>query len=166
MIKSEGFIGIKMHPYYQDFHLDEDRMLPIYEEIAKCNLMLVSHTGFDIAFPHDDRADCRSILKISEKFPQLKFIATHLGAWQQWDNVEQKLAGKHIYTETSWSMEYLSPQQARRIILNMPADCVLFGTDSPWTDQGKTISLLKALNLPKDLENKIFRDNAMSLLGL
>ena len=99
-------------------------------------------------------------------FPRLKFVATHLGAWQQWEEVERKLAGKHIYMELSWSLEYLSPEQARQIILAHPADCILFGTDSPWTDQGKTLSLFRNLNLPADLEIKILRDNAMALLGL
>jgi uncharacterized protein len=164
-IKAEGFKGVKMHPYYQDFRLDEDRMLPIYEELIRNDLMLVVHTGFDIAFPNDDRADSHKILKIAEMFPQLKFVATHLGAWQQWDEVEKILAGKHIYMETSWSLECISPEQARRIILKHPPDCVLFGTDSPWTDQGKSIELLKALKLPAELEKRILQDNATSLLG-
>lgn len=165
IIIAEGFRGVKMHPYYQDFRLDDERLLAIYEELAKNDLMLVVHTGFDIAFPNDDRADSRKILKITETFPELKFVATHLGAWQQWDEVEKVLAGKHIYMEISWSLDYLPPEQARRIILKHPADCVLFGTDSPWTDQGKSIQLLKALNLPADLEKRILRDNAIALLG-
>jgi predicted TIM-barrel fold metal-dependent hydrolase len=165
-IKEAGFKGVKMHPYYQDFRLDEDRMLPIYEELTRCGLMLVVHTGYDIAFARDDRADCHRILKVTEMFPQLKFVTTHLGAWQQWDDVERVLAGKHIYMELSWSLEYLSAEQARRIILAQPADCVLFGTDSPWTDQGRTIELFKALKLPQELEKRILRDNAITLLGL
>jgi uncharacterized protein len=164
-IRAEGFKGVKMHPYYQNFRLDEDRLLAIYEELIKNDLMLVVHTGFDIAFPNDDRADSRKIVKITEMFPQLKFVATHLGAWQQWDEVEKILAGKHIYMETSWSLEYLSKEQARRIILKHPADCVLFGTDSPWTEQGKSIELLKKLELPEELERRILRDNASALLG-
>ncbi|MGA2092271.1 MAG: amidohydrolase family protein [Sedimentisphaerales bacterium] len=164
IIKAEGFRGVKMHPYYQDFRLDEDRMLAIYEELIRNDLMLVVHTGYDIAFPNDDRADSHKILKVTEMFPQLKFVATHLGAWKQWDEVEKILAGKHIYMETSWSLECISPEQARRIILKHPADCVLFGTDSPWTDQGKSIELLKALKLPQDMERRILVANAESLL--
>jgi hypothetical protein len=165
LIKEAGFKGIKMHPYYQDYFLDEDRMLPIYEELERLDLMVTAHTGHDIAFPNDDRASCQRILKVTEMFPKLKFVATHLGAWQQWEEVERELAGKHIFMELSWSLDYLSPEQARRIILTHPADCVLFGTDSPWTDQGKTLSLLRNLELPRELERKILRDNAMAILG-
>jgi uncharacterized protein len=166
LIKDAGFKGIKMHPYYQDYFLDEDRMLPIYEELERLDLMVTAHTGHDIAFPNDDRASCQRILKVTEMFPKLKFVATHLGAWQQWDEVERELAGKHIYMELSWSLDFLKAEQAKRIILAHPADCVLFGTDSPWTDQGKTLLLLKNLKLPQELERKILRDNAMALLRL
>ncbi len=165
LIKEAGFKGIKMHPYYQDYRLDEDRMLPIYEELERNGLMVTAHTGYDIAFARDDRANCRRILKVTEMFPKLKFVATHLGAWQQWEDVAQMLAGRHIYMELSWSLEYLPPEQARQIILAHPADCLLFGTDSPWTDQGKTLSLLRSLELPRELERKILRDNAMAILG-
>jgi len=165
-IKQEGFKGVKFHPYYQNFHLDEDRMLPIYEELEGNDLIAVSHTGYDIAFPKDTRADCRRILNVTKMFPKLKFVTTHLGAWQQWDDVERLLAGKHIYMELSWSLEYLAAEQARRIIVAHPEDCVLFGTDSPWTDQAKTLSLLKNLELPGHLEKRILRDNALELLGI
>jgi uncharacterized protein len=166
LIKEAGFKGIKMHPYYQNYFLDEERMLPIYEQLEQNGLMVVAHTGYDIAFPNDDRASCCRILRVAEMFPRLKFVATHLGAWQQWDDVEKILAGKHIYMELSWSLEYLTAEQAKRIILAHPVDCVLFGTDSPWTDQGKTVSLFKNLNLPDDLELKILRNNASALLRL
>jgi len=165
MITDAGFRGIKMHPYYQNYFLDEDRMLPVYEYLQQNSLMVTAHTGYDIAFPNDDRACCRRILNVTKMFPKLKFIATHLGAWQQWDDAEKELAGKHIYMELSWSLEYLNQEQARRIILTHPADCVLFGTDSPWTDQGKTLSLLSNLNLPAKLEQKILRDNALAILS-
>ncbi len=29
-IKKEGFKGIKFHPYYQDFRIDDERLFPIY----------------------------------------------------------------------------------------------------------------------------------------
>ena len=48
------------------------------------------------------------------------------------------------------------------MILAHPAEYVLFGTDSPWTAQDKTLSLLKGLDLGPDLEKKILRENAPS----
>src|SRR5210317_1899721 len=50
MIRAEGFKGIKMHPYYQQFFLDDETLFPAYEKICALWLILVMHTGFDIAF--------------------------------------------------------------------------------------------------------------------
>ena len=52
-IRAEGFPGIKLHPFYQDFFADEDRMFDLYEETIRQGLLLVMHTGYDIAFPQN-----------------------------------------------------------------------------------------------------------------
>ena len=165
LIKSAGFKGIKMHPFYQDFFLDEPKMLPIYEKICDENLILMMHTGFDIAFERIRRCDPVKIAYVVEKFPRLKFISTHLGAWQDWQEVQRLLVGKPIYMELSMSLEYLEPEVARNMILAHPADYLLFGTDSPWTSQPNTLNLLRQLKLGAKLENLICRQNAARLLS-
>ena len=77
-----------MHPYYQNFVLDENRMWPLYERIAAEGLILVMHTGFDIGFPRKRIADPCKIVAVVERVPELKFVATHFGAWDLWDEVE------------------------------------------------------------------------------
>lgn len=163
-IRAAGFAGIKMHPYYQRFTLDEERMWPIYQRIAAEGLILVMHTGFDIAFPRDPIASPARIIRVVERCPELKFIATHLGAWEQWEEVEASLAGRPIYMDLSYVLHLLPTADARRIILAHPADYLLFGTDSPWADQKTVIKELKNLGLPAALEEKIFWQNAVRLL--
>jgi predicted TIM-barrel fold metal-dependent hydrolase len=41
---------LKFHPYYQDFDIDSPKMDPIYEAIQANRMLVVMHTGFDIAF--------------------------------------------------------------------------------------------------------------------
>jgi predicted TIM-barrel fold metal-dependent hydrolase len=165
-IRQEGFQGIKLHPYYQDFFADEDRMLRFYEEVSRQDLLLVMHTGYDIAFPRIRRADAERLLHIKESFPTLKFITTHLGAWQQWDEVCQYLIGREIYMEISFAMEDLGPERTRKMVMDHPDGYVLFGTDSPWTEQVQTLALLKNLNLPDEKLRRILAGNASMLLGL
>jgi len=164
-IKGEGFKGIKFHPYYQDFDVDEERIFPIYEKAVEENLIVVMHTGYDFAYPRISKADPAKIASVMEKFPELKLVTTHLGAWDQWEEVEKLLLGKRIYMEISFSLEYIKKDVARSIILNHPKDYILFGSDSPWTDQGKTLSLLKDLGLGQKREVLILRDNAVRLLN-
>ena len=164
-IKKKGFKGIKIHPYYQNFNLDEKKMFDIYEKVESSNLILVSHTGYDFAFERVRKADPEKIIKIKKSFPDLKFITTHLGSWEMWDEVEKFIVGKEIYMEISFSLQFLPEEKAKRIILKHPHQYILFGTDSPWADQGETLKRLKKLKLPDKIEEMILYKNASSLLS-
>jgi len=163
-IKQEGFKGIKFHPYYQNFTIDEERLFPVYEKICDENLMLVMHTGFDFAFQRIKIADPENIITVLEKFPSLTLITTHLGAWEQWDVVEKFLLGKPIYMEISFSLEFLD-NAVKKIITHHPPEYILFGTDSPWAEQQKTLALLRELHLGDEKEELILRENALRLLN-
>jgi predicted TIM-barrel fold metal-dependent hydrolase len=163
-IAQAGLKGIKMHPYYQDFYLDDPKLDPLYEAIQGEGLLLTMHTGYDFAFEWIDRASPAQILAVVEKFPDLKLVTTHLGGWQQWDEVEELLVGKPIYMETSFSAKYLNQKELMRILMDHPSDYILFGTDSPWTDQSVEIEAIMELGLPEKLLDNIFYHNAHRLL--
>lgn len=165
-IKQVGLKGIKLHPFYQDFYLDEDTMLEFYEQVCKHDLILVMHTGYDIAFEHIRRAEPARIVKVMKKFPELKLITTHLGAWQMWDEVETEIIGRKIYMEISFALDYLPADKAKKLFENHPVDYILFGTDSPWRSQKETLNLLNKLNLDTQKMDKILRGNAKNLLGI
>ena len=165
LIKAEGFKGIKLHPYYQDFYADEERLFDLYQKLCEEHLLVVMHTGFDIAFPRVRRADPMRLLKIKRAFPDLMLVATHLGAWEQWDEAQDMLIGKPIYIEISFSLDYLTEDAAREMLLGHPDEYLLFGTDSPWTDQARTLSQLRNLRLSEKKLKRMLSDNAAALLG-
>ncbi|RJX35436.1 MAG: amidohydrolase [Desulfurivibrio sp.] len=165
-IRRHGFQGIKLHPYYQDFFLDEKRLLPLFARISELGLILVMHTGFDIGFPRELRADPTKIAALMRQLPGLKFIATHLGSWQQWQEVQEELVGTSVYFDIAFSLEYLPREMARKIILSHAPDRVLFGSDSPWAAQQNTIDLLRSLELGPAREAQILGGNAERLLAL
>ncbi|MCX7988186.1 MAG: amidohydrolase family protein [Thermodesulfovibrio sp.] len=166
IIKEEGFIGIKMHPFYQNFSIDDENAFYIYESLIENDLLIVMHCGYDISFPEWDIASPQRIIRVINKFPELKFVTTHLGAWKQWDEVEKLIIGKKIYMEISFSFGWLPDEKIREFILKHPSDFILFGTDSPWADQGKEIENLKKLAFPEQLLNKILYINAETLLKI
>lgn len=163
-VKEEGFLGIKMHPYYQNYFLADERLTPFYEALSETGLLLVAHCGFDIGYPSIRCADPAQTLKLITNFPELKLIATHFGGWKLWDEVEELLIGKEIYMEISFALKYLKPEQAERMITNHPADYLLFGSDSPWEDQSVCLQRLKKLSLSSTLFAKITEKNAEKLL--
>lgn len=163
-VKEEGFIGIKMHPYYQDYFLADERLTPFYEALSETGLLLVAHCGFDIGYPPIRCADPAQIVKLITNFPRLKLIATHFGGWKLWDEVEDLLIGKEIYMEISFALKYLKEEQVKRMINNHPADYLLFGTDSPWEDQSQCLQRLHDLALASTVFAKITGKNAKKLL--
>jgi predicted TIM-barrel fold metal-dependent hydrolase len=164
-IATEGFKGLKFHPYYQDFDLDSPQMDPIYEAISQNNMLVVMHTGYDIAFERIDRAGPKRVLNVIARFPQLKLITTHMGAWYDWDEVERQLLGKPIYMDISVSRQFLDEHRFRKLLLNHPSDYILFGSDSPWADQHSEIQAIGRLDLPEKFMKKLFYENAMKLLA-
>lgn len=163
-IHEEGFIGIKLHPYYQDFFIDDHKLDDLYGALIEHDLLVVMHTGFDIAFPRMELCDPSRIRTIVKKFPALKLITTHLGAWDQWEEVRELLIGRPIFMELSYALDFLEPRTARDMIVSHPAEYLLFGSDSPWSDQKNSLDLLRALDLEPELFQRITRDNAESLL--
>ncbi len=164
-VRDAGLRGIKIHPYYQDFDLADEAFDPFYAAVAQAGLILVSHTGFDMAFPRDRKADAARILAVSRRHPTLKFLATHFGAWDDWMDVESTLIGHRINLELSLTLELIPADQARRMILAHPSDCLFFGSDSPWGNPADTLRLLRGLDLPEPLLRKILCENALALLS-
>ena len=164
-IKDQGFIGLKMHPYYQDFLLDDPELLDMYRRISELDLLLVMHTGYDIGYPRIQRADPKRILNVVEEVPQLRLITTHLGGWDEWTDVRNLLTGRPIYMEISFALDFLDQIRLRELIENHPPEFILLGTDSPWADQATTLKMLGKLGLDADLFSRIVRDNALQLLA-
>jgi uncharacterized protein len=159
-----GFIGIKMHPYCQNFFLNEKRLTPFYEALSETGLLLVVHCGYDIAYPPIRYADPAQILALQQRFPRLRLISTHFGGWQLWDEVTEMLIGRKIYMEISFALQYLQEEQAIRMLTSHPPEYLLFGSDTPWDDQADCIARLKALKLEPKLVTAILSENARKLI--
>jgi predicted TIM-barrel fold metal-dependent hydrolase len=164
-VAEAGLRGLKLHPYYQDFDLDEERLMPLYRAIDKHGLLLVCHTGFDFAFSRVRKAEPARIRRVLDRVPTLKLLTSHMGAWDDWDEVEKHLIGQPITMDISLSLDLLGPARARAMIEAHPADRVLFGSDSPWASQAETLKSLRALGLGAEREAAILGGNAKTLLG-
>lgn len=160
-----GLLGIKLHPMYQGFAVDEERLWPLYAAAEQSGLMLMLHAGRDMSFPaDDDRADPRRILKLHRAFPDLTLVAAHMGGWRQWREVAQVLAGTNVYLETSFSLDQCAPDQMRDILARHSIERILFGSDSPWQGQAETIALVRRTWPRTTDQQKVLAGNAERLL--
>ena len=104
--------------------------------------------------------------------PPKKLVLAHMGAWSQWKEAERFLGTPGVWLDTSFCLSpsgrppFLPREQFVRMVRLHGADKVLFGTDSPWTDQGESLALLRRSGLTEDELKKILSENAAFLLGI
>ena len=167
-IKSLGLKGVKLHPDYQNFEIDEERLFPIYKKIAQLGLICVFHAGYDCYSPGHIHATPQMSKRVHEAVPELKMVLAHLGANRQWEQVDEVLAGLpgSIYFDSSMLAGYITEEQAYRIIKKHGADRILLGSDCPWSGTLENAELIKSLPLTVEEKELILYKNAQRLLGM
>lgn len=161
-----GLKGLKFHAEYQNFSLDDKKMLWIYDYALNKGLIILHHAGVDPGMPPPYRSSPQQFLKIVEAMQGGIIVAAHLGGHQQWDDVEKYLVGKNIYFDTSMGFDYFSPEQFLRIVKNHGVDKILFASDSPWSKAKTEIGHIKSLNLTETEINGILGGNAQRILNI
>ena len=90
-IKELGLHGIKLHPDYQGFMIDDERMDKIYDAIERADLPVIFHSGYDCVSPDLIHSTPERALNMIKKHPKLKVILAHLGANMMWEQVRDVL---------------------------------------------------------------------------
>ncbi|MBC8584614.1 amidohydrolase family protein [Youxingia wuxianensis] len=166
-VKELGFYGVKLHPDYQKFFVKEEKYFPIYETLAKLELPLTFHTGWDPVSPDVVHAPPKDVALVAKAFPNLTIIAAHMGGLNRYDESEKYLAGiPNVYLDTAMSSVYCNPEQFERLIRKHGIDRVLFATDCPWSTPEAELALLNRTGLTKEEKEKIMYKNACRLLKL
>lgn len=162
-IKALGLKGVKLHPDYQGFSVDDEKMKPIYKKISELGLITVFHAGQDYGFPPPYGATPEKLEKALSWFDS-PVVAAHYGGIGCGEEVLGRLCGKDIYFDTSFGYGTLPKYYAQKIIERHGADKILFGTDTPWHTAKMEISLLDTLQISPAEFQKITHLNAEKLL--
>ncbi|MHC4118183.1 MAG: amidohydrolase family protein [Planctomycetota bacterium] len=107
-------------------------------------------------------------LDVVESSPEVSFILAHLGCFASRDWREHiraiKAAGKipNLYLDTSSVVFFEYLKQAAD---ELPAEKLIFGSDSPLVDSRVELYKIRLLDLPKDKEQLILSGNILRLLG-
>ena len=166
-IKELGLYGVKLHPDYQDFIVDDSRLFPIYEAISELQLPVTFHTGWDPYSPNLTHAPSQAVAKVADLFPRMTIIAAHMGGLNRYDESEEYLAGKeNVYLDTALSCRNCSPEQMLRLIRRHGAEKVLFASDCPWSRSSDELAFLERLPLTSKERDAIYFQNARRLLNL
>ena len=160
-IKKLGLHGIKLHPDFQKFKIDDEKMFPVYKILEREKLPILFHTGdkrYDFSGP-------RHLIKIMEKFPDLVCIGAHFGGYSEWKEAEMYPKSKNLFFDTSSSLDVLPKEEALALISHFGVEQFMFGTDYPMWTPGEEIEKVLALGLSEDDYEKIFHANFERLFG-
>lgn len=159
-IRQLGLRGLKFHPDFQQFPIDDPGMDKIYEAVG--GLPLLFHVGDNrTQFSKPER-----LLNIHRKYPELKLIAAHMGGYSEWDRAWKYLIGQDIWLDISSTIKFLSPDEVRRMVVAHGVDRVLFASDYPATTPRRAVEEVMSLGLSAADNEKIFYRNAEKLLGI
>ena len=161
-----GLRGLKLHPEYQDFVVDDERMLGLYDYALSKGLILLFHAGVDTAYPPPVKSTPYRFARIAEAMRGGVIITAHLGGYEQWDEVEEALAGTDVYMDTSTGFEYFSKEQFLRILEKHGADRILFASDAPWSNAKDEMEIIRALPIPDGDKAAILSGNAKRILNI
>ncbi|MDD6146967.1 MAG: amidohydrolase family protein [Oscillospiraceae bacterium] len=162
-IKRLGLKGVKLHPDFQRFRVDDKKCFPIYEMCQAENLPVLLHTG-DSRYAFSNPENVRPIL---EAFPKLTVIGAHFGGWSCWKEACRALSHyENFYVDCSSSFDWLTPEESAELVRAYTADRVLFGTDFPMWDHELEYKRFMAMELSDEDNRKILYQNACKLFSI
>lgn len=180
-LKEHGIRGIKIHPVYQGVALDDVRFLRLLEKAGELDLIVVTHAGDDIGFPGLDLSSPGHVKRALSQVGPVKMVLAHMGGWKRWDEAKDSLSERNVWLDTSFSLGtisdpdgYYTPEERRLLsreafcdmVRTFGSDRILFGTDSPWTDQKESVRDLLTLPLSDQEKENILSGNGKKLLGI
>ncbi len=158
-VKERGTRGIKLHPDFQKFYLDDPHLMEIYKICEKLDLPVLFHVG-DV---NTDYSTPRRVRNVADSLPGLTIIAAHLCGYSVWDEAEKYLIGTRVYTETSDALLGLKPEKVVELIRKHGVDKVMFGSDYPLDTPAAIFAKFDALPLDEEEKEQIYRKNAEKL---
>ena len=164
-IKSLSLKGVKFHPEYQNFFVDDEKMKPIYKEIGKLDLITVFHAGHDYGFGEPFHCMPENLANALRWFDS-PVIAAHWGGSGCATEVLKHLVGKDVWFDTSFGYGTMPKAFAQNLIEKHTPDRFLFASDMPWHRPAWEMRLIETLDLSLDEKEKIYSKNAKSLLKL
>lgn len=153
--------GIKLHPDFQKFNIDDESAERFYRA-AEGKLPILLHMG-------DDRYEYSKparLAKMAKKYPKVNFIAAHFGGYRCWAEAPIYKGLDNVYFDTCSSLPFISAEKARELIDMFGADKFFFGTDFPMWDATGEHERFNKIPLTESEREMILSGNIKKLLNL
>ena len=165
-LRSAGFRGIKLHPEYQLFTLDDPRMKPVWESCQELGMLVMLHAGGERVFDPPYHTSPTAIARFIDRYPRLTVAAAHLGGFGMWDESERELIGKNLYLDLSHTFNWMPDEQIVRMVRNHGVERILWGTDAPWQRPSEILARFLEQPFSERERSLILWENTCRLLNL
>ena len=155
---ANGLLGIKLHPDFQKFAIDDPSAGRMYAA-ASGRMPILFHAG-DKRFGYSNPS---RIAAVADRFPGLTIIAAHFGGYSEWEDAERILYRRDMYFDTSSALFALDPARAAEMIRAAGVEKFLFGSDFPMWDHATEFERFMRLPLSDSERAAILSDNAIRL---
>jgi predicted TIM-barrel fold metal-dependent hydrolase len=165
-----GFVGAHFYPHWFEMAPDHARMYPFYAKCVELGVPIQMQVGQSLIYAPDRplRSTGRPITLdgIACDFPELVLIGIHVGI--PWVSEMIAMAWKHpnVYIGSDAHSPRYWPPEFVQYINTYGQDKVLFGTDFPVLDFGRTMREIDELGLRPASKRKFLRDNVARVYGL
>lgn len=163
-IKELGLKGIKIHPDYQGYFIDDLKYLRIIHRATELGLAIVTHAGVDIGLPSPVHCPPDRARHMLDEVKPEKMVLAHTGGWKQWDQVEEFLVGQKVFFDIAFTSRYLEKNQFEQMVRRHGIEQILFATDTPWESPKETVAYVESTELTVEEKEKIYSKNAKKIL--
>ena len=157
---SAGMVGIKLHPEMHKVAVDDERYRPAWEYANERGLPVLSHTGTAGLNP------IKSFEKLAEEYLDAIIILGHAGFGSEGarQSIEAGRKYPNIYPEITGSTIVYGTLE--RMVRELGADRVLFGTDLPFLDPRPQIGRVAFAKISDEEKRLVLGLNAQRIFNL
>lgn len=159
------YSGVEIIPKWQNCHIDDAALEPIYQAIQKKGLFLKAYTAH-ITQTLDGDSPYR-LLQLLKSYPDMKVLSPHLGGllclYALMPGIKELLSNTYFISSVTATMPML------KYAVDVNPNNILFGTDFPFNHCHDILSPLKELEqfqLEPDIQHKVLWANAAEIFGL
>lgn len=161
-LERNGIKGLKFHPDFQGFRMDDPALYDIMEMIED-RFICLFHVGDTL--PPDENPSCpRKLAALRKAFPKPPIIAAHMGGYRHWKEAIEHLGDCDVFVDTSSATDFVDDTLLNNLFNTFGTERILFGSDYPLFDAATEIDVLKKRLSISSSEFDSIMTNASTLL--
>lgn len=161
-IKAAGLRGVKLHPDFQQFLIDDPKALPMWKAIRDNDMYALVHTG-DARLPFSDP---RRMAAVLEELPEIKVIAAHFGGYQVWERAYEAYKPETCLFDISSSIMFMEKELIFKFFDKFGIENFFWGTDFPSQDHEIELNRFFELGLSEEQNRMLLGENFAKVMGI